>query len=278
MFGIKVAATALEEIVFENRNKLYGAYWLRTHYYENVLRGLSTSISFIVVALFMYTGYRFWVPVREVTSVGREVVLEVTLPAKILEAQAPAQKAKPITEAPKPPQGVQKASTAFLLPEFTPEEGENPPNLDVFKDKNPGSTTQEGDSTAGLYETEGTPDGSPNAGTNSSSPFGSEANAEIFSFAEVMPEARYDLPTFIARHTVYPDVDVRNEISGTVVIGFVVDSDGKVTQVKVLKGISPTADAAAVHAVEQLPPFTPGRQGNKPVRVRMTVPVRFILN
>ncbi|WP_426058292.1 energy transducer TonB [Hymenobacter sp. B1770] len=85
-----------------------------------------------------------------------------------------------------------------------------------------------------------------------------------------MPIAEY-----IQSKLVYPDVASANRKSGRVFASFYVDSDGRIQQGKVVKGLDPIYDAAVVVAVEKLPRFTPGTQNNKPVSVTFTVPVEF---
>jgi protein TonB len=83
---------------------------------------------------------------------------------------------------------------------------------------------------------------------------------------------------FISEHTVYPPIAKDMGISGKVYVQFVIDVNGKVTQVKIAKSIDSALDAEAVRVVSQLPNWTPGRQRGRAVPVSYILPINFILN
>jgi protein TonB len=75
----------------------------------------------------------------------------------------------------------------------------------------------------------------------------------------------------------YPEVAKENRIQGRVMVSFRVTSEGKVTDVKVLRGVDPSLDKEAVRVIASSPRWTPGKQRNKPVPVRYLFPVTFKL-
>jgi protein TonB len=79
------------------------------------------------------------------------------------------------------------------------------------------------------------------------------------------------------RELVYPEVAKENGIQGRVTLQFVVDTDGSVRDVKVIRGVDPALDKEAVRVVSSSPKWTPGRQRDKPVKVRYIFPVIFQL-
>ncbi len=82
---------------------------------------------------------------------------------------------------------------------------------------------------------------------------------------------------YFAENIHYP-VEAREAgIQGTVYVGFVVEPDGSVSNVKVLRGIGGGCDEEALRVVSQMPKWNPGKQRNQPVRVQFTLPVRFTL-
>jgi TonB family protein len=84
--------------------------------------------------------------------------------------------------------------------------------------------------------------------------------------------------SFLSRKIDYP-VDAReNNIQGTVVLSFVVEKDGKVSDIKVSKSVSPTIDAEAVRVINKCPPWVPGTEFGRPVRVAYSVPIGFHLD
>lgn len=83
---------------------------------------------------------------------------------------------------------------------------------------------------------------------------------------------------YIGRNLKYPELPAQNGIQGMVVIEFVVDTDGSVTNVRVLKGVDPLLDQEAIRVVSSSPKWEPGRQRNKPTRVSFTFPIFFRLS
>lgn len=98
---------------------------------------------------------------------------------------------------------------------------------------------------------------------------------EIFVVVEQMPEPIGGLEGLQGR-VVYPEMARRAGIEGTVFVQFVVDEQGNPSEITVVRGIGGGADEAAMRAVQQTR-FEPGRQRGQPVKVRMSLPVRFRL-
>jgi protein TonB len=103
----------------------------------------------------------------------------------------------------------------------------------------------------------------------------------IFDRAEVMPafegglEALYK---FIKKKIHYPAASRRMGIDGTVFVSFVINSEGKIVDIKTIKGISSDCDKEAERVVSLLPNWSPGMQNHRPVSVRMTLPIKFQLD
>ena len=74
-----------------------------------------------------------------------------------------------------------------------------------------------------------------------------------------------------------PVIAQENGILGRVYVSFVVNSKGKIENVKVARGVDPSLDKEAVRVVESMPEWKPGKQGNKAVKVSFTIPVNFVL-
>ncbi|MDD3636647.1 MAG: energy transducer TonB [Bacteroidales bacterium] len=104
--------------------------------------------------------------------------------------------------------------------------------------------------------------------------------AEIFTVVESMPEfpgGPAKMMEYIAKNIKYPAMARESGIQGRVFVNFVVEPDGSVSNVKVLRGIGGGCDEEAVRVVEAMPKWTPGRQRGKAVRVSFNLPVRFTL-
>jgi protein TonB len=103
---------------------------------------------------------------------------------------------------------------------------------------------------------------------------------EPLSIAEVMPEfpgGKEALFAYIGKNLKYPEQAVEEGVEGVVFVTFVVEADGKITGVKVLRGIGFGCEEEAVRVVRGMPNWTPGKQLGKPVRVKYNLPIRYKL-
>jgi protein TonB len=82
---------------------------------------------------------------------------------------------------------------------------------------------------------------------------------------------------WVQQNLKYPDVAAENGIQGRVIINFVVEPTGKVTNVKVVRGVDPSIDKEAIRVVSSSPNWKPGSQRGKAVRVQFTIPIIFVL-
>jgi protein TonB len=102
----------------------------------------------------------------------------------------------------------------------------------------------------------------------------------VFTSIEMAP--RYPGGTtaffrYIGLNLRYPKNNLKNKIEGKVTIAFVVDTDGSLTQIKVLNGVSPDIDAEAIRLIKNSPKWIPGIQNGRPVRVPYSVIIDFKL-
>jgi TonB family protein len=103
---------------------------------------------------------------------------------------------------------------------------------------------------------------------------------QVFTAVQVPPQfdtSAKDLQEYIRKNLVYPQVALDNNIQGTVILTFVVEKDGSLTNFKVLRGIGSGMDESAIRLMENCPKWNPGRQNGKPVRVQYSIPVKFDL-
>ena len=97
---------------------------------------------------------------------------------------------------------------------------------------------------------------------------------------EKMPEfpgGQDALNRFLVRNIKYPLLAQENGIQGRVVCQFVVNSDGSIVDISVVRGVEESLDKEAIRVIQSMPKWTPGRQGGKSVRVKYTLPIRFKL-
>lgn len=107
-----------------------------------------------------------------------------------------------------------------------------------------------------------------------------EVKEEIHTLVEQMPQfpgGDAALMKYLSSHINYPPMAAENNVQGKVILQFVVEKDGRVGEVKIARSVDKDLDKEAIRVVKSLPKFTPGRQNGYPVRVWYTLPVNFKL-
>ena len=108
-----------------------------------------------------------------------------------------------------------------------------------------------------------------------------EEEDQIFQVVEedaTFPGGTAELMKYLQKNIKYPSICQEQGIQGRVIVQFVVEKDGSITDVQVIKAINPYLDKEAVRVVSTMPKWSPGKQRGKPVRVRFTLPVTFRLS
>ena len=106
------------------------------------------------------------------------------------------------------------------------------------------------------------------------------AKDKVYEKAEIMPEfpgGEQAMMDFVAKNVTYPKEAMEKEISGRVLVGFIVEKDGSITETEVVKGIGGGCDEEALRVVKAMPKWKPGKQEGKPVRVHFLLPIIFKL-
>ena len=107
-----------------------------------------------------------------------------------------------------------------------------------------------------------------------------EVEEEIFVVVEVQPEfpgGQSAMMKFLSDNIKYPVIAQENGIQGRVITNFVVERDGSITDVQVVRGVDPSLDKEAVRVIQSMPRWSPGKQRGSAVRARFTLPVVFRL-
>jgi len=105
---------------------------------------------------------------------------------------------------------------------------------------------------------------------------------QIFYIVEDMPtfnggDPAIEFRKYIAQNLEYPEIAAENGISGRVIVQFAVNSNGKVVDAVVVRSVDPALDKEAIRVVMASPPWTPGKQRGKAVKVLFTFPINFVL-
>jgi len=255
----KIIAPPFDDIVFENRNKEYGAYRLRKKYKRNVI--ISMLIAVIIFSTAIIIPYLNAKAAESRARARAEREVEI----KMENLDQPTEQVAPPPPPPPPPQEAVQQSRyvpPVVVDSVKPEEGGQLMAADQaqveVRDEEVIEFVQEVKEEVKEEEPE----------------------AEPFVVVEEMPMfpgGDAALLQFIAEHTQYPEVAKENNIQGKVIVRFCVTSKGTVDRVSVLKGVDPELDKEAMRVVTTLPPFKPGKQGGIPVPVWYMVPINFTL-
>lgn len=108
----------------------------------------------------------------------------------------------------------------------------------------------------------------------------SQKNEKVFDVVEQMPEypgGMQALFEFLSQNIKYPEDAQKQKVEGRVIVTFVVETDGSISNVEVAKHAFPSLDNEAVRVIQAMPNWTPGKQGGEVVRVKYTVPIVFNL-
>jgi protein TonB len=247
----------MNEIVFENRNKSYGAYALRKSYNDNIIKGL--VISTLLFASFVVITNMFS-KVKNIVVPKLPDPIVLNLKPEIF--QMPEQP-KP-AEAPKPK----------VTPPAGPTPNNAPPVVSKIEDPNPVKPVEPIVAAAIPGPTPGPAVVDPLAGEGKKIVKEAENSATV----AFKPEFFGDLIKYLSKHIRYPERASESSISGTVYISFIIDEVGNVTNVKLLRGIGGGCDEEALDVVKKMPAWKPGRnEANEPVRVMYNLPVKFTL-
>ncbi|MEP7171787.1 MAG: TonB family protein [Bacteroidota bacterium] len=252
------------DLVFENRNQSYGAYMLRKRLPGNILIGYLTAL--LLMGTIVYTGYQF----SKISIVDLKGIID-QLPTSIIYEVPPLQlphadEKKPVQKNPS-----SKPSTGNFIPVIKDSAAASDTNEKIEKSDEPVSKD-----TAGIEKNYNE---NPENGTGSN--LSSESKEPFMPYTvEKLPEfpgGESAMIKFIQRNTHVPDEFLKNEISKTVYISFVVDSSGKVYGIKSLNAEHQYSgfSAEAMRAISKMPPWIPGQQNGTNVSVRMVLPVRF---
>ena len=247
-----------DDIVFEIRNKEYGAYVLRKNYSRNVI--ISLLIGIIILATAIITPY-----LNAKAAEGRSKRAERQVSIKLENLDTPNEQVAPPPPPPPPPTDVvqqQRYVPPVVVDSIKPEDVKQLMTADQAQTE---VTNKEVVEVVQQVKEEV-----------------QEADAEATPFVIVeempmFPGGDAALLKYLRENAIYPEVAKENNIQGRVIINFCVTSTGGVSKISILKHVDPELDAEAIRVVSTLPKFKPGKQGGKPVPVWYQAFINFKL-
>ena len=263
------------DLVFEGKNQAYGAYPLRKDTGSRNLKALIVMFAaFLIIAGIVYAK----VSIENYIAANQKVEEDVEL-ASLAEKKEAKVERKDEPEVEKIEIERVKSSVAFTVPEIKKDEEVKEEQEIKSQDE-----LQETNTAIGAFNVEG------NDETAGEVLKAKEVIAEpeppkveeskVFDVVEEMPQfpgGQAALLEYLAKNIKYPVVAEENGVQGRVIVTFVVERDGSITDVKVVKSVDPSLDKEAARVVKSMPHWIPGKQNGSAVRVKYTVPVTFRL-
>jgi len=273
MEKVNPTSLTLDDIVFEHRNRAYGAYELRALYERNMARAATLA----PLLLLLLVGGPMLVSNLVKSFIPVEILDPLTCPPLLPPPNVlqdieviPAKRATP-------PPAVRSNTIRYkpfeAVPDHTIPKDETPATTDMLKNAIAGPLTidGEGEDLPLIDITDGT-------GEGTGAPVEVAGPPTEFLVVEEMPEfpgGQAAMLKFIGKHLRYPSSAQAKGISGIVYVTFVISPDGQVTKVEVIKGIDTACDQEAARVIGKMPAWKPGRQSGRNVPVRYSLPIRF---
>jgi protein TonB len=255
------------DLLFEKRNQAYGAYQLR--------KDSSRRHRWGIIAALIFFASVIWLPIlyKQISKQDRERVVEVTTLSNIEINKQPEKPKEIIVEDTPPPL---KSSIKFTPPVIKPDEEVQ--DEEMIRTQEELTAT---DVNISIADVKGNDEenGQDIADLNAKIVEAPEEEAP-YTIVEQMPEfpgGEAALRKYLAQNIKYPRIATENGVQGKVFVSFVVDKNGSIGTVKVVRGVDQALDAEAVRVVKTMPNWIPGKQNGETVRVSYTIPINFVL-
>lgn len=248
----EILQSDVTEIIFEGRNKRYGAYYLRKIYGRHVIFALSVTILgflLLVFSPFIISLFHRDITIEqdEIVQVSQQAPNEMTLPQYI----------------PPPPPAPARNTPPKIVKDTLQEKKKEPEKPVEKKDV---ASSDKTDSTS-----------TQNSGAGSGGGGEGDDNG-LYRYADVYPsypEGMAAMRKFIQSHIVYPPAEQQQLIGGTVLVSVIINKDGSLSDFKIVKSVSKNIDAEAIRVIKLLPRFNPAMYREKPIRMITQIPVTF---
>jgi periplasmic protein TonB len=249
----------LDEIIFEKRNRAYGAYALRKGYSKNLIRAMVITFTLFLmgVSIPLIASY-----LEESTNVTITTIVEPIIIGP--------PKDKVIIKLPDAPKPIEKKTQVYSPPVVTTNPEDVTDDLAELQDNAKNKNIV--DTNNGIVDI-------PDDGTKKPV-IDDDTELPKFTIVEEMPkfpggeDARVK---FLYDNIKYPQIAREIGTQGMVYLNFTVEKDGSVSEIKLLRGIGSGCDEEAERVIAMMPKWIPGRQNGTPVRVELNMPISFIL-
>jgi protein TonB len=258
------------DVVFENKNKAYGAYQLRQKNSSTTSRALLfASAAFILLFITpkIISMIKGALPEDEVV---KQVEVAIQPPPPIDPKTPP----PPPVEPPPPKQDQVKFPPPIVKPDIEVRDQE-PPQIEDLKKADPGQKTIAGDPNADIVISAPVGEGPKQAAV--------VEDTKVYDFVSIetppgFPGGIDKFYAYVGKSVKYPPMAAENNIQGKVFLSFVVEKNGELTDIHVDRKLGGGTDEEAVRVLKASPRWTPGIQNGKPVRVKYNIPISFTLS
>lgn len=265
----KILQSDYLDILFDGRNKSYGGYALRKSQDKRYARSMAVMLALCISIITYSVVGKVPAEVKGNPKMVETIIRDIELPPmkeikpEVKEVKPPAQKKTEVKTVKNTPPVIKKDNEV--------KEDEKPPEQSELKNAVVGNKNIEGDSTDSDVSIVGTGDGEV-LGTDTK-------EVEIPKYVAQMPETNYDLMAYLNRHINYPTTAKESGIDGRVLVQFVVNEDGSISNATTVgrKVFGGGLEEEAIRVVSAMPKWKPGRQNGKAVKVYFTLPINFRL-
>lgn len=279
-------------MVFDGKNKAYGAYQLRR---GTSGRNIKALLILIIAAIIIggFLGYLVWKNKHDA-----ELLAEYNQKMELQALKQAQEEAKKKKDQPKPKPKIEpekvveqvKSTKVNTVPVIKEDD-----KVDVNKMMQSMDKLVQDKRTSGAEEVKGTDNATavaaaPNVATpeqvapppppapkEEPKPEVKEVENKIFTVAEQMPSFKGNVNQWLSTHISYPAVAAENNIQGRVIVKFVVGKDGSVSQAQIVRGVDASLDKEALRVVNSMPKWNPGMNNGQPANVWFTLPITFKL-
>ena len=270
------------DMVFAGKNKEYGAYQLRKGTSGRNIK----SLLILVIAAALVGGFLAWKVIEQKQAEEQQAYMEAMELAKLQEQAKKEEKKKPEKVQPKieakkeipVARETQKFTAPVIKKDELVKEENQVKQMDKLDDKVAvGTENKEGVKDRTVEAVRNDIAVAPPPPPPAPKP---EVATKVFDVVEEMPSfpgGQGALMSYLASNIKYPVVAQENGVQGRVIVSFVVERDGSISDVRVARSVDPSLDREAQRVVKSMPRWKPGKQNGSAVRVKYTVPVVFRL-
>ena len=279
MAQIDLISNEWSDMMFENRNKEYGAYVLRRQTgRRNVISMIAVLLLFAAVMIFMIAKNAYEAYQKEHAVMDQVTELSALTQQKKKEAKVE-RKEIPVRQEQQQVVEKVKSSVKFTAPVIKKDDEVKPEDELKSQDEIMNSKVAVGAlNVVGNDESGEVLKAKEVIATEPVKP--KEEENKVFDVVEQMPSypgGMGALMQYLSSHIKYPVIAEENGIQGRVICTFVVERDGSITDVRIAKSVDPSLDKEAMRVVSSMPKWIPGKQNGSAVRVKYTLPVTFRL-